>query len=134
MPLDRANMTVASRIMLPAYVVAFSWIGLNWLITPLERLTESPGLRYLDMNFGLRALGLCLILAGLLIAVALATKRRDMARYALTLAGIGFALLLAAFLLAPFFSDTSPSAGAWPFLGLAACRASYKSVTVHEVS
>lgn len=134
MPLNRANMTIASRIMLPAYVVVFAWIGLGWLVTPLERLTESPGLRYLNDTVGLRAIALVLVVAAFLIALALVRANRDTARYALTLAGFCFALLFAAFLAAPFFSNTPPSAGAWPFLGLAACRASYKSVTIHEVS
>lgn len=127
-------MTAASRIMLPVYVIAFTWIGLNWLLTPLPRLTESPALNYLDMIVGLRALGALIFVAAGLIAAALITARRDMARYALILAGICLGLLLLTFLVAPFFSETSPSAGAWPFLGVAACRASYKSVTIYEVS
>lgn len=134
MPLTRASVTVASRIMLPAYTIAFAWIGFNYLLTPLDRLTESPALRYLDAVVGLRAIGLLLVTAGALIALALMTSRRDMARYALVVAGICMGLLLVAFLVAPFLSQTSPSAGAWPFIGLAACRASYKSVTAYEVS
>jgi hypothetical protein len=133
MPLDKQNMTVASRIMLPAYVLVFGWVGLNWLVTPLDRLHESPGLQFLDLMVNLRGVGLVLVIAGALIALALATTRRDMARYALILAGTCMSLLLVAFLIAPFFSSASPSAGAWPFLGVCACLASYRSVTVYEV-
>lgn len=134
MPLDKKSMTVASRIMLPVYIVTFVWIGGSWLLTPLASLRQTPALRYLDGTIGLRAISLLLVAAGILIAAALVSQRRGMARYALTLAGICFGLLLLAFIIAPFFSDTPPSAGAWPFLGLAACRASYKSVTLREVS
>jgi hypothetical protein len=127
-------MTVASRIMLPTYVIVFTWIGGGWLLTPIDRLRATPGLAYLDDIVGLRAVSLLLLAAGLLIAAALVTGRRIVARYALTLAGFCFGLLFVALFAAPFFSDTSPAAGAWPFLGLAACRATYKSVTAYEVS
>lgn len=129
MPLSWTNMTGPSRVMLPVYVVAFTWLGGGWLLTPLDTLRATPGLRYLDDRVGLRAISLLLLMAGLLIGAALISKRRDTARIALTIAGICFFLLLVALVIAPFFSDTSPSAGAWPLIGLGACRASYKAVT-----
>lgn len=133
MPLNKANMTVASRVMLPCYVLVFGWVGLNWLITPLHRLHESPGLQFLDTALDLRGVGILLITAALLIALALVTARRDLARFALILAGICMFALLVAFIVAPFLSSSSPSAGAWPFLGVCACLASYRSVTAYEV-
>jgi apolipoprotein N-acyltransferase len=121
--------------MLRGLVVFFVWVAVGWFMTPLDTLRATPGLRYLDDIVGLRAISLLLIAAAFLIAAALrSTQRaRDMARYALVGAGICLGALLGALLIAPFFSDTSPSAGAWPFLGVVACRASYKSVTAHEV-
>lgn len=133
MPLDRANMTRASRITLPTYVLFFGWVGLNYLITDLDRLDKSPTLRFVDDVLDLRTLGMVLTLASLLMLGALLTKRRDTARYALVLAGICFAILFAAFLAASLRAEASPSAAAWPMLGFVGCVASYRSITSHEV-
>lgn len=133
-PLDRANMTAASRVMLPAYVVFFSWVGITYLFTPRERLNDSPTLRYTNTVVDLRALGILLLAAGVLMLVALLTGSRDVSRYALTLAGICHAIIFVVFLFASIKAGASPAAAAWPFLGAAACTASYRSVTHHEVS
>jgi heme/copper-type cytochrome/quinol oxidase subunit 3 len=125
-------MTVASRLMLPCYVVTFVWIGLNYLITAKARLIESPTLRYVDTVIDLRALGILLTVSGVLMAAALITRRRDPARYTLILAGICFGILFLVFSVATFQSEASPSAPAWPFLGLCACTASYRSITRYE--
>lgn len=134
MQLDRANMTRASRIMLPVYVVVFFWLGLNFTLTDKSRLAASPTLRYAD-NYvvNLRALGILLLFAALLLLIALLTKRRDAARYTLMVAGICFTILFFIFLTATFKAEASPSAAAWPFLGVAGCAASYRSITAYEV-
>lgn len=134
MPLDRENMTAASRIMLPAYVIFFAWVGVTYLLAPRDRLNDSPTLRYTDTVIDLRALGSLLLLSAALMLVALITHRRDASRYALTLAGICHAVIFVVFLFASIETNASPAAAAWPFLGLAACRASYRSVTINEVS
>jgi hypothetical protein len=132
MPLTKDTMTVASRLMLPCYVVTFCWIGLNYLVTAKTRLTESPTLRYADSVVDLRALGLLLTVSGLLMLGALLTRRREPARYTLILAGICFGILFTIFAVATIQSEASPSAPAWPFLGLCACTASYRSITRYE--
>ena len=134
MPLTKENLTVASRIMLPTYVVVFAWLGLNYLLTSKTRLNKSPTLRYADMVVDIRALGILLLAAALIMLGALASRHRTAARYALLLAGTCFLILLGVFLAAMFRSEASPSAAAWPFLGAAACAASYRSVTIREAN
>ena len=134
MPLVRAALTRASRVMLPTYCVFFAWVGINYLLTPLHRLRETPGLRYLDDALDLRAVGLVLCAAALLMLIALVSEIRDLCTFTLLLAFGCFFCLLVAFLAASIFGHASPSAGAWPFLGTAATFASYRSVTAHEAN
>lgn len=131
--LSKTTITVASRVMLPVYVIFFNWVGLNWLTTDLDRLRESPALRYTDEVLDLRGLALLLLLAGLLMAAALISRRRLVAQYALVVAGLCFGVCFTAWLVAGFTTAASPSAAAWPFLGLAACTASYRSLAAQEV-
>ncbi len=132
MPLTRDTMTTASRVTLPTYVIFFGWLGITYLLAPRDRLDESPALRYTDTVIDLRALGILLLGAGALMAYALVRHSRDTSRYALVVAGICHGIIFCAFLLATFYGDASPSAAAWPMLGLAACVASYRSVTSQE--
>lgn len=134
MPLIRANITRASRIMLPVYVIFFAWVGINYVITPKHRLLESPALRYLDDVLDLRSVGLVLCAASVMMLVALLSRSRDLSRYALLLGLLCFVGLFVAFVAAAVVGEASPSAGAWPFLGTAACLASYRSVTAREVN
>ncbi len=48
MPLDRRNITVASRIMLPAYGLFAMVTGLLYLTDPGGALNNAPALRYQD--------------------------------------------------------------------------------------
>ena len=41
MPLDRAHVTAASRVMLPTYPAFFGGLGAGLLLTPTQRLTSS---------------------------------------------------------------------------------------------
>src|ERR1044072_7305810 len=43
-PLNRATVTVASRVMLPAYVALAGWYGLIFLFAPFNRLKNSHSL------------------------------------------------------------------------------------------
>lgn len=135
MPLDRSHISPASWIMLPVYMVAFLWLGLNYMFTPLARLTASPTLDFVNGLLDLRALGFLLVCAGMFIGVALyLTHNRMLARYALIVAGLCFLVLLVAFVSASFRSEASPSAGAWPFIGLGASFATYQSVTKRQAN
>lgn len=133
MPLTRANVTRASRVMLPTYVGFFTIVGLNYAFAPTSRLLPSPVLRYANSVMNIRGWGLVFLLAAALMALALATGRRDMYRYALLLCSLSLAVWTVVGILAVFFSNASPAGWVYSAFVLAACFASYRSLTVREV-
>lgn len=132
MPLDRAHVTAASRIMLPVYVVFFALVGGTYLFTPLGRLQQSPGLAYADALLTLRAWGGLFVAAALLMSAALVAHRREWFRFALMFCGLAMAVWAIVLVLAFLDGGASPTAWVWPGLVVAACVASYRSLTVKE--
>lgn len=132
MPLDRANVTRASRIMLPVYVVFFAAIGLNYLLTPHVRLIASPALYATDRVMPLHAWGALFLAAAALMVVALLLRRRPLYMYALLLCAISMGLFTLAAIAAPFSSQATPGGWVWPGFVVAACFASYRSLDVGE--
>lgn len=130
--MTRNNVTAASRIMLPVYVIAFCWIGLGWMLDNPHQLTEAPALRYADQLLPIDWWGALLTAAGLLIAGALASHNRTLCRYALWVAAIAMSVFVLVFAGAALFADASPGAPAWPFLTAAACIASEQSLLKGE--
>src|SRR5690349_18610460 len=47
-PLRRDRVTVASRIMLPAYVMHFAWVGLTWTFAGEALVRQTASLAYAD--------------------------------------------------------------------------------------
>ena len=134
MPLDRAHVTVASRVMLPAYVVFFAGLGVNYVATPDSRLKASPALDYAAQFMSLPAWGGLFLVASALMFVALVSRRRVLYRYALLLCAYSMGVWTLANILAAFHSDATPLGWLWPAIVVAACVASYRSLTVREVT
>ena len=133
MPLDRAHVTRASRIMLPTYVVFFGMVGLNYLTTSRDTLLATPALAYVDRVMSLRAWGLLFLAAALLMVAALATRRRLLYRFALRLCALSMLLFTGATVAAACFSNATPFGWAYPALVVAACAASDWSLATREV-
>src|SRR5689334_18530275 len=77
MPLTRANVTLASRVMLPLYPAFALGVGVSFVATPLDRLTDSPALRFANTVIPLPVWGYGYItLAVVLIAALILTNRR----------------------------------------------------------
>lgn len=132
MPLTKQTMTVASRVMLPTYVVLFIGLGINYTFNA-DGLQNSPGLAFADdwpphlMGYGAIFFG-----CGILVALALTTQNRNMCRFALILGQYclyGWAFVFA---LAAVFGDASPT-GCIIFWALGrACKASNLSLLAGE--
>jgi hypothetical protein len=131
MPLSRATITAASRIMLPTYATLFLSLGVNYLVKP-PRLGDSPALTFADQLLPLQVWGAIFLTAGLLMVTALATRRRLLFEYALWLGGLTLAAWAIVFAAAAFRAHVSATAWEWPAFGVAACYASYRSLSVGE--
>jgi hypothetical protein len=132
-PLTRESVTAASRVMLPAYVLFFAALGGNYILTPTSRLLDSPGLRYANGVMPLRVWGALFLISAALMLIALGTHKRILYRYALLLCGLTMLLLTIVYILAAFHSDATPAGWIWPALVVAACAASYRSITARGV-
>lgn len=132
MPLDRASVTAASRIMLPAYVIFFGVTGLTYLFTPYDRLVASPSLAYANTIMDLRGWGIVFLGASTLMLSALLSGNRSLYRYALLMCAVAMTVWTAVTILAVFNSPASPSSWCWPAIVLVACIASERSLNTRE--
>lgn len=128
MTLTRDNVTAASRVMLPAYVLLFAYLGTNYALLVEGRVAKSPSLSYVDGLMPLPAWGGVFLAVAGILAAALLSRHRDAARYALWLGVVcmgGWALLFAA---AAYWNDAPTSTCAWPAFVATACFASNRSL------
>jgi hypothetical protein len=88
MPLTRDTVTAASQITLPLYVVTFTLLGINYVVTPSHTLTLNPALAFADSVMPLKAWGGLFIACAALMCAALLQHRRLPYRFALRLCGI----------------------------------------------
>ena len=133
MALTRDSVTVASRIMLPAYVVLFAGLGLNYTLTPEPRLRLTPSLDYAARLMPLSAWGWLFLIVAALMVAALLSHRRGLYRYALLLCALAMAVWAVSAALAALESSATPLGWLWPGFVVACCLASYRSLTVREV-
>lgn len=131
MPLDRAHITAASRIMLPTYCVFFGTVGLNFLAHP-ARLDSSPMLRYADQLMCLRLWGAVFSTCCLLMVAAFAFRHRDLYRFAVRVCAFSMVAWAMVAIAGAIVQPVSFSAWAWPGLVAAACFASDRSLAKHE--
>ena len=135
MQLDRKHVTVASRVMLPAYAVLFAGLGLNYVVTSRARLTLSPTLAYADGLLPLPAWGVLFLCVAALMVAALLTKTRMLFRYGLWLGIVCMTIWAGVFASAAYGpgGDASPAAFLWPAFVATACYASNRSLLTGEV-
>jgi hypothetical protein len=128
------SVTSATRIMLPAYVLLFLWIGTAYIATPQEQLKATPALNYADGLADLRVWGALFMVCAGLIVWAIVLEVRGVSRYALLLGVLSMAVFAGTFVWAAVRGEAAPSAGAWPALTSVALFASYRSITREESS
>ena len=130
--MERSEVTPATRIMIPAYVAFFAWIGLSNTFTPLHRLLMTPGLRHSHPVVDLRVWGLIFlaIAAALVFAMLWPRSRaaRPAAAYVLLVGSIVMVIWMAFLVAAWIFGEATPAAGAYAFLPAIACYATYRSL------
>lgn len=128
MPLTRAFVTAASRVMLPTYPPFALYIGLVYATDPLGRLEGSSAFPLLPTALW----GAGFIAAGTVLVAALVVRRRSL--YVLALAPLLVWLLVWAGALAwnAVFGDGSFSAPAFPAFVAVACWATMISLQSRE--
>lgn len=132
MPLDRNHITVASRIMLPSYIVFFIVVGSNFLAGTFGRAQSSPMLRYADTIMPIQVWGGVFVTCSLIMAGALVTRNRMLYRYGLLVCGISMTLWALVAVAGIWVEPVSYSAWAWPAFVAAACAASNRSLAAGE--
>lgn len=133
-PLARDNVTAAARVMLPAYVVTFAWLGAGWLFSEPATIVKTPALAYADSALDIRWWGVLLLFVAAIILAALLSCRRLPCRIALWIGAVSMLVFVGVFLLASLRGEATISAAAWPFLAACACYASDRSLLKGEVS
>jgi len=131
MPLTKANVTAASRVMLPTYVVMTAVIGLVYLLDPLGRLERVHALTAQRMLMGGQMWPWGLVFLGLSVVMLAAFRQHRRTWFVFALYGCAVAFLMWAILYAvSIFLDpaTSLLAPVYPLFVVRACRASAKSL------
>ena len=132
MPLTRDNITAASRVMLPTYVVFFAVLGANYLIAD-GTATATPALAFTNALMPLPVWGAVFLACSTLMAVALIVHKRLLYRFALRMCGLSMAVWACIIAWASFSGDATPFAAAWAGFVAAACYASDRSLAAKEV-
>ena len=132
MPLDRAHVTTASRVMLPAYPVFFTGVGLSLTLTPEDRLKATPAFDYADRLIDLDVLGGGFLALAAAFVVALLIRRRSLYQQMLSVAVVWMTAYAALMLVSALDGRASFSAWTWPGFIALACWASLRSLAVRE--
>lgn len=128
MPLDRNHITVASKVMLPTYIIFFGVVGLNFALSQTPRLFESPMLRYANELMSIRAWGGVFLACSAIMLTALIAHHRFLYRYGLMVCCVSMAVWATVAFAGIFTEPVSFSAWAWPAALAAACWASNRSL------
>lgn len=132
MPLDRAHVTVASRVMLPAYPVLAGVLGAGFLLTPERVLLETPIYRTMAGLMPLHFWGAGLLLIGAVQVIALLAMRRQTYGFTLGLMAVWMAAWSVVCVVSYFRGEASPVAWVWPAFALCACWATQLSLAARE--
>lgn len=76
MDLIKANVTVASRIMVPAYIVLMTYYGFIYWVDPLERTKSSHALAFPRSLMAINYWGMLFIAIAIAMLIALRQKSR----------------------------------------------------------
>lgn len=133
MPLTLATVTVASRIMLPTYVMLFAGLGLNYTLA-LGRLNTSPVLDYADRVLPLPVWGVMFLTVSVVMGAAMAKHHRTLSRFGLWLGIVCMGVWAVVFTAAAIWNGGSPGAPLWPAFAAVCCYASDRSLLKGEAS
>ena len=136
MPLTKATVTAASRIMLPTYVALTATLGVVYTFDPLDRLNSVHALTAQRWVMGGQMWPWGVLFLGLsaVMLAAFRTHRREwfvFALYGCAAAFVMWGLLYAASVVLD--PETSLLAPVYPLFVARACRASAKSLLAREV-
>ena len=132
MPLDRAHITTASRLMLPVYALFFAGVGLSLTLTPQPRLRQTPAFAYADRLLDLDWWGAGYLVVALALTLALVLRHRATYRAALAVGCVwmaGWAVLVA---VSAWEGQASFAAWTWPAFVALASYATLRSLAVRE--
>lgn len=135
MPLTRATVTVASRIMLPTYVLLVVALGLIYLLDPLDNLRGVPALAFPRLVVGgsMAPWGLIFLSIGAVMGSAFATHSRIWFCFGLCLCAVTFFLWAGMYVVSLVIDpDTSLTAPLYPLFVSTACAASTFSLLARE--
>lgn len=133
-PLNRANITAASLIMLPVYPAFSGLQGLAYAFGDASR-TQTPSLEIARDLLPIQAWGYAFLAICVLLIFGYAMRSRDVAVFVLFSAAMAYCIWAACFVVALFaVSDASLVAPLWPAFVAAACVASATSIAKQEGS
>ena len=131
MTLTRDNVTAASRVMLPTYVIFFAAVGVNY-IGANGTADATPALAFVGNVMPLPAWGVMFLGCAALMAAALLRGRRLLYRFALRMCALSMALWAVAVIAASISGDATPLAAVWAGFVARACLATDRSLAVGE--
>lgn len=132
--LTRQSVTVASRIMLPAYIAHAAFYGTLYVTDPGGRYEVTPGLAFARLLMPMDAWGLILLAVAALIGAALLTNRRPLMIGVLYLYMAVNLMWAAIYFGAPFINAYASWGGCGHnLLAATACVASARSLMKREV-
>lgn len=132
MPLDRAHVTVASRVMLPTYVVFFGVLGVNYLMAN-DAALNAPALVFAANVMPLPAWGGLFVACSLMMTAALLMRRRVLYRFALRMCAVAMVFWAIVIAAASLQGEATPLAAVWSGFVAVACYASDRSLATREV-
>ena len=130
--LTRDNVTAASRVMLPTYVLTFAALGANYVLTPAHTLTQSTALAFADGLMPLPVWGAVFLAASATMLTAIVVHRRLLFRFALRVCAMSMFIWAVVIGLASLGGEASPAAAVWPAFIAVACMASDRSLAIGE--
>lgn len=133
MSLNRANVTTASRVMLPAYPLLCLALAANYA-SGAPRLMSSPALTTADSLLPLPVWASMFALAALVLIGGIVAHHRTVYLVGLIIMCAAMLVWTTVFAYAAIDGGASYSAAAWPAFVCAACWASIRSLTSREVS
>lgn len=114
-PLTPHTMTLASRIMLPAYVVVATYIGVGYLLAPEQRL-QGPALRVARRLLPMDIWGLLAIALAAVVVLAVLTQRRQLVIIALCVGAVAYEFWCVFYAISVIRDPSaSPITPIWPF-------------------
>lgn len=130
--LARWNVTIASRVMLPAYPGLLGYLGAGFLLTPEAELLETPVYRSMAALMPLRLWGAGLVAIAVAQVVSLLLKKRAPYAGSLCVVIVWMTAWAAVNIVSYFQGEASPLAWPWPAFAATCCWATLLSLKAGE--